>query len=88
MIAGIHDVLRMARTPEEREDILQRFRQRMDERRKIRGEPDTSDIPEVTDFSRFVPGKPYIDRMRAHNLKVQAERQKEQQKLEAAILTK
>ena len=81
MIMGIHDVLRLARTPEERADILERFRKHMDE---IRKPVDTSDIPEVTDFSRFRPGKPIIDKMREHNLRVQAERAK----LEEAILTK
>ena len=84
MIMGIHDILRMARTPEERADILERFRKRMDENRKP---VDTSDIPEITDFSRFMPGKPYIDRIRAHNLKVWAERA-ERQRLEEPILTK
>lgn len=84
MIMGIHDVLRLARTPEERADILARFRKHMDD---IREPVDTSDIPEVTDFSRFRPGKPIIDKMRAHNLKVQAERA-ERAKLEEAILTK
>ena len=85
MIMGIHDVLRLARTPEERADILARFRKDQD---KLRPEHiDTSDIPEATDFTRFRPLKPYLDKMRAHNLKVQAERA-ERAKLEEAILTK
>ena len=85
MIMGIHDVLRLARTPEERADILARFRKDQD---KLRPEHiDTSDIPEATDFTRFRPLKPYLDKMRAHNLKVQAERE-ERAKLEEAILTK
>ncbi|MBR0257883.1 MAG: hypothetical protein IJQ58_09125 [Synergistaceae bacterium] len=75
----------MARTEEEREDIRERFFKRLDE---TRGEVDTSDIPEVTDFSHFVPGKPYVDRIRAHNLKVYEERRKRQQALEQPILTK
>lgn len=85
MIMGIHDVLRLARTPEERADILARFRKDQD---KLRPEHiDTSDIPEATDFTRFRPLKPYLDKMREHNLKVQAERA-ERAKLEEAILTK
>lgn len=85
MIMGIHDVLRLARTPEERADILARFRKDQD---KLRPEHiDTSDIPEATDFSRFRPLKPYLDKMREHNLRVQAERA-ERAKLEEAILTK
>ena len=85
MIMGINDVLRLARTPEERADILARFRKDQD---KLHPEHiDTSDIPEATDFSRFRPLKPYLDKMREHNLRVQAERA-ERAKLEEAILTK
>ena len=87
MIMGIHDVLKLARTPEERERIREKFFQRMDAKRR---EVDTSDIPEVTDFSRFRPGKPYVDRIREHNLRIEAERQKQKQEQEQehAILTK
>ncbi len=82
MIMGIHDVMRLARTPEERADILERFRKRTDILRPKN--IDLSDIPEAKDPSRFRPLKPYLDKMREHNLKVQAERQR----LEEPILTK
>ena len=87
MLMGLHDILAAVADPEEREAIRRDFLRRMDEKRKLFGEPDTSDIPEVTDFSHFRPGKPIIDKMRAHNLRVQAERA-ERAKLEEAILTK
>ena len=87
MLMGLHDILAAVVDPEEREAIRRDFLRRMDEKRKLFGEPDTSDIPEVTDFSRFRPAKPYIDKMREHNLRVQAERE-ERAKLEQAILTK
>ena len=35
---------------------------------------DYSDIPRITDFSRFVRGKPHFDAMREHNRRVEAER--------------
>lgn len=85
MIMGIHDVLRLARTPEERADILERFRRSRDILRPKN--IDTSDIPEATNLSNFRPLKPYLDKMREHNLKVQAERA-ERAKLEEPILTK
>ena len=87
MLMGLHDILAAVVDPEEREAIRRNFIRRMDEKRKLFGEPDTSDIPEVTDFSHFRPGKPIIDRIREHNLKVQAERA-ERARLEQAILTK
>ena len=87
MLMGLHDILAAVVDPEEREAIRRDFLRRMDEKRKLFGEPDTSDIPEVTDFSRFVRGKSHFDAMRKHNLRVQAERE-ERAKLEEAILTK
>ena len=87
MLMGLHDILSAVQDPEEREKIRQRFFKRMDAKRR---EVDTSDIPEVTDFSRFKPGKPYVDRIREHNLRIEAERQKQKQEQEQehAILTK
>ena len=37
---------------------------------------DFSDIPEVTDFSRFKPLKPRLDAMREHNRRVRLERER------------
>lgn len=37
---------------------------------------DFSDIPEVKDFSHYKPFKPHLDKMREHNLRLQAEREK------------
>ena len=39
-------------------------------------EIDFSDIPEITDFSRFKPGKPYFDKMRENNLRRKLERER------------
>ncbi len=81
MLMGLHDILAAVQDTQEREEIRKRFLMRMDAKRR---EVDLSDIPEATDFSRFRPGKPYIDKMREHNLRVRAEREKQEQ----AILTK
>ncbi len=81
MLMGLHDILAAVQDTQEREEIRKRFLMRMDAKRR---EIDLSDIPEATDFSRFRPGKPYIDKMREHNLRVRAEREKQEQ----AILTK
>lgn len=71
MIMGISDVLNLARTPEEREEILESIRKV----RRMRDEDiDFSDIPRVTDFSGWKRAKPYFDKIREHNLKVRAER--------------
>ena len=80
MLMGLHDILKAVKDPQEREAIRQDFLKRMEYNRKMRGiEIDFSDIPEVTDFSGFRPGKPYIDRIREHNKRVWAEREREQQ---------
>ena len=79
MLMGLTDVLARAKTPEEREEIRRNFLRMRDLRRKIRDEDiDFSDIPEITDFSGFVPGKPYFDRIREHNKRVLAEREQQE----------
>ena len=78
MLMGLHDILKEVKDPDEREAIRQDFLKRMEATRKLRGiEIDCSDIPEVTDFSGFRPAKPYIDRIREHNKRVWAEREKQ-----------
>ena len=80
MLMGLTDVLARAKTPEEKEEIRKNFLRMRDLRRKIRDEDiDFSDIPEITDFSGFVPGKPYFDKIREHNKRVWAEREQQQQ---------
>ena len=37
---------------------------------------DFSDIPRITDFSRFKRAKPHFDAMREHNLRLKAERER------------
>lgn len=64
MLMGLSDVLALARTPQEREEMKQRLIALMDMKDE---DIDFSDIPRITDFSRFVRGKPIIDKMRAHN---------------------
>ena len=82
MLMGLHDILKSVDDPEERENIRKNFLRLMDLRRKIRDEDiDFSDIPEITDFSGFVPGKPYFDKIREHNKRVWAEREQQQQNL-------
>ena len=80
MLMGLTDVLARAKTTEEREEIRRNFLRMRDLRRKLKDEDiDFSDIPEVTDFSGFVPCKPYIDRIREHNKRVWAERERAKQ---------
>ncbi len=78
MLMGLYDILKAVKDPDEREAIRQDFLKRMENNRKMRGfEVDCSDIPEITDFSGFVSGKPYFDRIREHNKKLWAERKLE-----------
>ena len=64
MSKAIRDYLALARTPEEREEMKERLIMLME---MDDDDIDFSDIPRITDFSRFVPGKPIIDKMREHN---------------------
>ena len=71
---AISDYLALAKTPEEREEMKQRILDgllRFDD-----SYIDYSDIPEITDFSRFRPAKPHFDKMREHNRYVREMRKK------------
>ncbi|MBQ9389571.1 MAG: hypothetical protein IJU07_05290, partial [Synergistaceae bacterium] len=63
MQMSLKDVLALAKTPEQREEMKQRLISMMF-RDKDDDEIDFSDIPEVTDFSRFKPIKSRLDAMR------------------------
>ena len=64
MLMGIDDILALAKTPEQREEMKESIIALM----KMKDEDiDFSDIPRVTDFSRFKPLKPRLDAMREHN---------------------
>ena len=70
MIMGMSDVLALAKTPEERKamkESLIRLRHMRDE------DIDFSDIPEVTDFTGWQRAKPFLDKIREHNRRVNAE---------------
>lgn len=74
MSVAISDYLALAKTPEEREEMKQRILDgllRFDD-----SYIDYSDIPEITDFSRFRPAKPHFDKMREHNRYVREMRKK------------
>ena len=64
MLMGIDDVLALAGTPEERNEMKERLIRLMEMKDE---DIDFSDIPRITDFSRFRRGKPYFDKMREHN---------------------
>ena len=64
MLMGLSEVLDLARTPQEREEMKQRIIRLME---MSDDEIDFSDIPRITDFSRFVRGKSHFDAMREHN---------------------
>ena len=75
MQMSLKDVLALAKTPEQREEMKQRiiammFRDKEDD------EIDFSDMPEVTDFSRFRPLKPHLDAMRENNRRRREERER------------
>ncbi len=73
MLMGIDDVLALAKTPQEREEMKERLLRLMEMRDE---DIDFSDIPKITDFSRFRRAKPHFDAMREHNRKVEAERER------------
>ena len=73
MSMGIDDILALAKTPEQREEIKESIIELM----KMKDEDiDFSDIPRITDFSRFKPLKPRLDAMREHNRYVREMRKK------------
>ena len=73
MLMGLSEVLDLARTPQERQEMKERFIRLME---MDDDDIDFSDIPRITDFSGFVPGKPIIDKMREHNRYVHEMRKK------------
>ena len=64
MSMAIREYLALAKTPEQREEMKERLISLMEMKDE---DIDFSDIPRITDFSRFVRGKPIIDAMREHN---------------------
>ena len=74
MLMGIDDVLALAKSPQEREEMKERLIRLMEMKDE---DIDFSDIPRITDFSRFVRGKPHFDKMREHNLRLKAERERQ-----------
>ena len=73
MLMGIDDILALAKTPEQREEMKESIIALM----KMKDEDiDFSDIPRITDFSRFKPLKPRLDAMREHNRYVREMRKK------------
>ena len=78
MLMGIDDVLALARTPEEREEMKQRL---IDLMEMPDEEIDFSDIPRITDFSRFRRGKAHFDAMREHNRRLRLERERKKQEV-------
>ncbi|MBR0257462.1 MAG: hypothetical protein IJQ58_06975 [Synergistaceae bacterium] len=75
MQMSLKDVLALAKTPEQREEMKQRLLAMMF-RDKDDNEIDFSDIPPITDFSRFKPLKPRLDVMREHNRRLRLERER------------
>ncbi|MBQ6774561.1 MAG: hypothetical protein IJP48_10960 [Synergistaceae bacterium] len=73
MLMGLSEVLALARTPEEREEMKKSILRLMEMRDE---DIDFSDIPPIKDFSRFKPLKPRLDKMREHNKRLKAEREK------------
>ena len=74
MQMSLKDVLALAKTPKQREEMKQRIIAMMF-RDKDDDEIDFSDIPEVPDFSRFRPLKPHLDAMREHNRRIREQQE-------------
>ena len=75
MLMGIDDILALAETTQERQEMKERLIRLMEMRDE---DIDFSDIPRITDFSRFVRGKPMIDKMREHNRRIRLERERKE----------
>ena len=70
MFMGLDDVLANAKTQEEREDIKASFIALMN---MTDDDIDFSDIPRrKNNFSKPILAKPYLDKIREHNLKIEA----------------
>ena len=75
MLMGLSDMLALAETPEEKNEVRESF---LRLRQKMRdNDIDFSDIPEITEFSGWKPAKPYFDAMIEHNRRVNAERERQ-----------
>ena len=73
MSKAIREYLALAETPEEREEMKGRLIRLLEMKDE---DIDFSDIPRITDFSRFVRGKPRIDAMRENNRRRREERER------------
>ena len=69
MLMGLSDLLELGQTPAEKEEIRASFKRVMNMHDE---DIDYSDIPEVTDFSNWKPAKPFLDRMRKNNRRIDA----------------
>ncbi len=72
MSTAIREYLALAKTPEEREEMKERLLDLMEMRDE---DIDYSDIPRITDFSRFRPLKPHLDAMREHNRRIREQQE-------------
>ena len=83
MLMGLSDMLALAETPEEKNEVRESF---LRLRQKMRdNDIDFSDIPEITDFTGWKPAKPRLDAMREHNRRVNAERERQKALNESKI---
>ena len=73
MSKAIREYLDLATTPEEREEMKARLIRLMEMKDE---DIDFSDIPRITDFSRFRRGKPIIDAMIEKNRRNRLERER------------
>ena len=75
MLMGIDDILALAETSQERKEMKERLINLMEMKDE---DIDFSDIPRITDFSRFVRGKPIIDAMCENNRRIRLERERKE----------
>ena len=70
------------KTPEERREMQESIIRLMEMKDE---DIDFSDIPKITDFSRFFRGKPHFDAMREHNRRVKEERERKNKMNESKV---
>lgn len=74
---GLTEILNLAKTPEERKRMKENIIRLMEMKDE---DIDFSDIPEIKDFSGWKKAKPYFDKIREHNLRIDAELKAKQAK--------
>ncbi len=74
MFMGLHDVLKIVKTEEERERIKESFIKLLN---MTDDDVDYSDDPPSNSNGKVFLAKPYLDKMREHNRKIREQKQQQ-----------